>query len=309
MTTTQDNLTKELNKDPNELFQIGEDWFENYEKTSDLAYKQQAIKYYKAAAKNHHQLAINKLNELGVKYIPKYENIDNNSLSSSQKRLIFLQSLTSRSSLYNVPILLEIEGNLNISSLEKSLRAIVVKHETLRTLVKTINGELIPEVADPDTFKIHISSQPLSRNQIFHLVNQSLTHEFDFSQDIPIIAQLFFCNTGKYYLLLIINHIVIDGWSIDIFLDELCDFYIQYKSNQKINYKPLPIQYFDYAKWQNNWLETNSFAEKQLQFWLDKLEGYEDSLNLPTDRKRPSELSYLGETIQITLPKDLEDKV
>lgn len=77
MTITQDKLTKELNKDPDELFQLGEDWIEDYEKNSDLAYKQQAIKYYKAAAKSHHQLAITRLNELGVKYIPKYEKIDN----------------------------------------------------------------------------------------------------------------------------------------------------------------------------------------------------------------------------------------
>ncbi|EPE7731722.1 TPA: condensation domain-containing protein, partial [Pseudomonas aeruginosa] len=105
-------------------------------------------------------------------------------------------------------------------------------------------------------------------------------------------------------LVVTLHHIVSDGWSTPIMVEELMQFYAGYREGRAVELEPLPIQYADYALWQRSWMEAGE-RERQLAYWRQQLGGEQPVLELPTDRPRPSVQSPVGDSLQVELGEDL----
>ena len=137
-------------------------------------------------------------------------------------------------------------------------------------------------------------------------LTEDANHVYDLANEYPIRVVIY--NTASSYVLsIIIHHIGFDGWSSDIFLNELKEYYRYYSTGEsnanKLNLPSLSIQYKDFALWQRSYL-TGAVLDKQLSYWKNKLEGYE-TVNLVTDYLRPIEIDYKGKNIYFTIDKEL----
>ena len=234
-------------------------------------------------------------------------------LSFAQTRLWFLDQFESDSSFYNIPLALRLEGNLNQDVLIQSLEEICDRHEALRTNFITIDGVAtqVIQTQTPWTVTI-VDLQPLSsREQEIasqELIPNQAIQPFDLARDPLIRANLVILSETEHILLVCMHHIVSDGWSMGVFLQELTDLYNAYIQNQPSSLKPLPIQYGDYTLWQKQWLQGD-ILQRQLDYWQKQLADAPALLSLPTDRPRPAVQSFAGAHLPFTLSWELSQKL
>ncbi|WP_026785829.1 non-ribosomal peptide synthetase [Planktothrix rubescens] len=234
-------------------------------------------------------------------------------LSFAQTRLWFLDQFESDSSFYNIPLALRLEGNLNQEVLIQSLEEICDRHEALRTNFITVDGVAtqVIQTQAPWTVTI-VDLQPLSSREQ-EIASQELTQNhaiqpFDLARDPLIRANLVILSETEHILLVCMHHIVSDGWSMGVFLQELTDLYNAYIQNQPSSLKPLPIQYGDYTLWQKQWLQGD-ILQRQLDYWQKQLADAPALLSLPTDRPRPAVQSFAGSHFPFTLSWELSQKL
>ena len=234
-------------------------------------------------------------------------------LSFAQTRLWFLDQFESDSSFYNIPLALRLEGNLNQDVLIQSLEEICDRHEALRTNFISVDGVAtqVIQTQTPWTVNIvdlqHLSSseQEIASQEL--IPNQAI-QPFDLARDPLIRANLVILSETEHILLVCMHHIVSDGWSMGVFLQELTDLYNAYIQNQPSSLKPLPIQYGDYTLWQKQWLQGD-ILQSQLDYWQKQLAEAPALLSLPTDRPRPAVQSFAGSHLPFTLSWELSQKL
>ena len=234
-------------------------------------------------------------------------------LSFAQTRLWFLDQFESNSSFYNIPLALRLEGNLNQDVLIQSLEEICDRHEALRTNFITVDGVATQVIQTQATWTVTIVDlQPLSsREQEItsqELIQNQAIQAFDLARDPLIRANLVILSETEHILLVCMHHIVSDGWSMGVFLQELTDLYNAYIQNQPSSLKPLPIQYGDYTLWQKQWLQGD-ILQRQLDYWQKQLADAPALLSLPTDRPRPAVQSFAGAHLPFTLSWELSQKL
>ena len=234
-------------------------------------------------------------------------------LSFAQTRLWFLDQFESDSSFYNIPLALRLEGNLNQDVLIQSLEEICDRHEALRTNFITVDGIATQVIQTQTTWTVTIVDlQHLSSSEQ-EIASQELTQNhaiqpFDLATDPLIRANLVILSETEHILLVCMHHIVSDGWSMGIFLQELTDLYNAYIQNQPSSLRPLPIQYGDYTLWQKQWLQGD-ILQRQLDYWQKQLADAPALLSLPTDRPRPAVQSFAGSHFPFTLSWELSQKL
>ncbi|HLO84146.1 MAG TPA: amino acid adenylation domain-containing protein, partial [Nostocaceae cyanobacterium] len=223
-------------------------------------------------------------------------------LSWVQERLWFLDQLEGPNALYNMPIALQISGNLNIAALEQALTEIIQRHSILRTNFTTVNGNPVQAIAPPTDVKIPIVE--VQANQIQQEAVQAAKQPFDLASDSLIRSQLLQLAENNYILLVTIHHIVFDAWSMSIFVRELLTLY-EAALHQKSGVLPsLPIQYADFAYWQRQWLQ-GEVLETQLSYWKQQLNGTLPVLQLPIDYSHSPKQNYQGARQSLRLSKSL----
>ncbi len=234
-------------------------------------------------------------------------------LSWAQERLWFLNQLEGASATYNMPAAFRINGNLDINALQQALSEIVRRHEVLRTSFQTVNGTPI-QVIDPEaTLNINlVDLQQLEATERETVLQQQVQKEaptpFDLESAPLIRCSLWQLDATEYVLLLNMHHIVSDGWSIGVFIQELSSLYQAFTAGEPSPLAELTIQYADFAVWQRKWL-GEEVLENQLHYWQQQLDGAPELLQLPTDRPRPSVQTYRGATQTFTLSTDLTEKI
>ncbi|HEY9741969.1 MAG TPA: amino acid adenylation domain-containing protein [Coleofasciculaceae cyanobacterium] len=245
-------------------------------------------------------------------------------VSFAQQRLWFLDQLIPNNAFYNTPAALCLTGSLNLAALEQTFNEIVRRHEALRTTFVTVQGQPVPVIAP--TLK---TSLPVIDLQDFpeaeretearRLTVQEAQRPFDLSKGPLLRVTLLRLDESEYVLLLILHHIVSDGWSMGVLIREIAALYTAYleaedESNSSSTFNlhassfilpELPIQYADFAHWQREWLQGEVLAA-QLAYWRQKLDGI-SILNLPTDRPHPAVQTYRGATQFLQLPKSLSE--
>ncbi|SNS04672.1 condensation domain-containing protein, partial [Flavobacterium sp. ov086] len=222
-------------------------------------------------------------------------------LSYSQERLWFLDQLGG-SAEYNMPIVLRLDGTLNISILEESLQTIVSRHEVLRTNLLSEDGIGYQEVIEAENW--FLEQEVVSDEELLgsHL-NTYLNKPFDLSKDYKLRACLYTLGNEKHVLACIFHHIASDGWSEGILVHEFMELYSALQSGREAVLPELSLQYADYAIWQRKYLE-GAVLENQLSYWESKLRDV-STLSLPMDHARPSVQSNAGATISFELDKKI----
>ncbi|NCS32797.1 MAG: amino acid adenylation domain-containing protein [Microcystis aeruginosa G11-01] len=233
-------------------------------------------------------------------------------LSFAQTRLWFLAEFESNSSFYNIPLALSLEGTLNSQILIQSLEEICARHEALRTNFITVDG--IPtQIIQTRTWTVTVVDlQHLSSSEKV-IASQELTQNqaiqpFDLASEPLIRTTLVVLSETEHILLVCMHHIVSDGWSMGVFLQELTDLYNAYIQNQPSSLSPLPIQYGDYTLWQKQWLQGD-ILQRQLDYWQKQLADAPALLSLPTDRPRPAVQSFAGAHLPFSLSWELTEKL
>ena len=239
-------------------------------------------------------------------------------LSFAQQRLWFLYQLEGENSTYNLPLTLEITGNLNITALEQAIREILQRHEILRTHIVIANEQPIQVINPKINFNLPLTDlQSLPSTSKLTTVKQLATQEgdkpFELIKGSLVRFHLWKLSEQSHVLLINMHHIVSDGWSMGIFIQELSGFYqslISHNASNNVSQilPKLPIQYGDFAVWQQQYLQ-GEILEKQLNYWKQQLADAPPLLELPTDHPRPAVQSFRGGVIEFQLDSDLSTKL
>ncbi|MFL1555606.1 amino acid adenylation domain-containing protein [Pseudomonas sp. O11] len=223
---------------------------------------------------------------------------DRQALSYAQQRMWFLWQLDPASGAYNLPGAVRLKGALSLHALEQAFASLVARHETLRTVFQRQADERLTQVAlEPSLAVEHLDLSALAAAERELAVNQAATRQsllaFDLEHGPLLRVQLLKLDAQEHVLLLTLHHIVSDGWSMNVLIDEFIRCYDAHERNEAPQLPTLPIQYSDYALWQRRWLEAGEQA-RQLEYWQARLGDEHPVLELPTDRSRPAMPSYQG---------------
>ena len=234
-------------------------------------------------------------------------------LSFAQQRLWFLYQLDPSSTAYHIPAALRLIGKLNIKALKEALTTITKRHEILRTTFSTINGTPIQIVSNNSNVSlsfVDISTlAPQVRQQELEqiLLNEN-AKPFDLNKGPLWKVKVIKLSENEHVLYLLMHHIISDGWSVGVFVNEFSQLYNSYIQGSANPLPPLKIQYADFAVWQKKKLESE-IKEKQLLYWKEKLSGHLPVLELPTDHPRPAIKSYRGSHRQSSIKGPLVEKI
>ncbi len=234
-------------------------------------------------------------------------------LSFAQERLWFLNQLEPGSPFYNVPVAVRLTGRLSIPALKQTLNEIVGRHEILRTCFSMVDGEPLQFISPARQLAFPVAdlselSEAERGSEARRLVGEESQYSFDLKQGPLVRINLLRLGEQEHVLILVLHHIISDGWSMGILVNEMA---ILYEAFLRGGASPLPelsIQYADYSVWQRQWLQGEVLAQ-QLSYWKQKLEGAPPVLELPTDRPRPAIQTYRGDSQSLELGRPLSDSL
>ncbi|WP_338746654.1 non-ribosomal peptide synthase/polyketide synthase [Pseudomonas putida] len=232
-------------------------------------------------------------------------------LSFAQQRMWFLWQLQPDSDAYNMPVALELDGELDPAALERAFSALMARHEALRTCFPSEGGEVYQHVLPAASFELPCSDlrgadDPYGQAQALRTAQAQAP--FDLVNGPVLRGQLLRLERQRHHLLLTLHHMVGDGWSMDILVRELGQLYAAECSTQPVGLAALPIQYLDYALWQRDWLAGGE-GERQLGYWQAQMGDAPRILELPADHPRPAQQSYRGANFSLQLPAQLAASV
>jgi amino acid adenylation domain-containing protein len=233
--------------------------------------------------------------------IPPIVPVDRNQplpLSFSQRRLWYLQRVDPNLSAYNIPAAFRIRGDLDSSTLEQALTDVIARHEILRSCIKEVDGQPLQETAPnlgmrlPVTELTQLSNEQAENeaNRLFHADARQL---YDLGTAPLVRARLIKLSIDVHILIFNFHHIIADGSSLTIFYRELGQFYDAACEAKKLSLPALPVQYVDFAAWQQEWLSSDGFRV-ELAYWKRQLAELPPPVELPTDFARPSSVSRPG---------------
>ncbi|MBV9788044.1 MAG: non-ribosomal peptide synthetase, partial [Chloroflexi bacterium] len=245
--------------------------------------------------------------------IPPRANSGPTPLSFAQQRLWFLDQLVPGSAAYNLPTTVRLIGRLDVAALERSLHAIVARHEALRTTFTMLADQPVqmiePSLGVPLPVVDLRALPPTEREtEVQALTDAEMQQPFDLGRGPLLRAKLLHVADQEHIFLLTIHHIVSDSWSMGVFVRELATLYEAFAHDRPSPLQPLPIQYADFADWQRQWLR-GEVLQRQLDYWKQQLGGDLPVLELPTDRPRPPIQTFHGATLYFSLPKLLSDSL
>ena len=232
-------------------------------------------------------------------------------LSFAQERLWFLDQLNPDSAVYNVPLTVKLSGRIDPEMLERSVNEIVRRHDVFRTTFATIDGRPVPDTRS----EVHVhlqnhdlTSQPENEGEAHALLNREAETPFDLSSGPLIRAALVTLDEQRHIFLVVMHHIVSDGWSLVLFFQELSAIYDAFSRGKASPLAKLDVQYADYAAWQRQWLQGETL-QTQLNYWKQQLGGELPVLELPSDRPRPAVQTFNGARAWLVLPEPITESL
>ncbi|HZF11058.1 MAG TPA: amino acid adenylation domain-containing protein, partial [Thermoanaerobaculia bacterium] len=227
-------------------------------------------------------------------------------LSPGQRRLWFLDQLEPGSAAYHVPVLGRLEGPLDERAFWRSLAGLVARHEVLRTRFEPASGEPVQVITAPGSWppcRVELSGLPAgSREQeLARLERQEGARPFDLARGPLCRAMLVGLARERHALVLVLHHIVCDGWSMGVVLGELTALYRTFVTGEPSPLPELAVQFADFTVWQLSWLAGDRRVA-ELAYWRQELAGAPALLGLPTDRPRPAVQSLRGRQVAVKLP-------
>jgi hypothetical protein len=228
--------------------------------------------------------------------------------SFAQQRLWFLWQLEPESAAYNMPGALRVRGSLDYAALQHTLDEIVRRHETLRTTFKDTEGQAMQVIGRADR------GVPLTRISIAHLPEAERDAEasrlasveghtpFDLANGPLIRATLIELGPDDYAFLLTMHHVISDGWSIGVLVNEIVAIYEAARRGEPTPLPDLAVQYADFSIWQRKHLSGETLA-RYWRYWLEHLGSSLPELELPTDFPRPAHFTDRGAMKMVVMSK------
>lgn len=232
--------------------------------------------------------------------------------SFAQRRLWFLDQFKPDNSVYNIPLVLHLAGELNAEALEAALNALVARHETLRTCFTEEDGEPLQEIAAKVNVLLPIDelggmSEVVRDMELQKRLRSEIDMPFDLAQGPLLRVRLFKLGKATHVLVLTLHHIIADGWSIGVLMRDLSALYYAYHKSMPSPLPALPVQYADYAIWQRDCFQC-AVLEKQLSYWREQLKDL-TVLELPTDRPRPAIQRFRGAQVVFFMTEAVTKKL
>ncbi|AJG12081.1 non-ribosomal peptide synthetase [Pseudomonas plecoglossicida] len=230
-------------------------------------------------------------------------------LSYAQQRQWFLWQLEPTGSAYNIPTALRFRGQLDLAALQRSFATLIQRHEALRTTIAEEDGQLMQVIHPNQPFQLARQALGAVEEQVLQAqVALEVQQPFDLVHGPLLRVKLLELTQDEHVLVLTLHHIVADGWSMPLLIDELVQLYEGYSQGREVALGELPIQYADYAIWQRAWMDAGE-RERQLAYWMAQLGDDHPVLELTTDRPRPALQSYRGERIDVDLGEALSQSL
>ncbi|KAK3817436.1 MAG: Non-ribosomal peptide synthetase module [Benniella sp.] len=240
-----------------------------------------------------------------IQTIPRDGNLP---LSFAQQRMWFLSQMEGVSETYHIPKAVRLHGDLNRDAWQRAMDTLFARHESLRSVFVAVDGQpnvgLLPAQSGMQIRWEDLRGSLDAELQLERMCTREAKDPFDLAQGPLIRILMVQLDTQEHLFMVTQHHIVSDGWSSAIFSRELSTLYSAYCSGVSDTLPPLSIQYPDYAAWQKQWL-TGDRLEAQAAYWKTALTDVPVLLTLPTDRIRPSQQSFAGDSIHIRLDSDL----
>ncbi|MBK0060073.1 amino acid adenylation domain-containing protein [Pseudomonas sp. S44] len=239
------------------------------------------------------------------------EGLDVIPLSYAQQRQWFLWQLEPHSSAYHIPSALRLKGTLDVPALARSFQWLLGRHESLRTrFVETAEGVRQVIEAPASAFELPLQHLPAdagadTEQAVRDFVEARTQALFDLQQGPLLRVDLLRLADDDHVLVMTQHHIVSDGWSMQVLVEELVHAYAAFSGGGEPTLAAASIQYADYAIWQQAWMEAGE-SERQLGYWAARLGGEQPVLELPFDHSRPQQPSHRGERLAVTLPGELQ---
>jgi amino acid adenylation domain-containing protein len=239
-------------------------------------------------------------------------------LSFSQQRLWFLDQWQPGSPTYNLHVAVALAGALDLPALARSLEEVVRRHEILRTRFPAVQGRPVqvpvssgevtaqPAVELP---RVDLTRLPATaaEGEAMALARAAARRPFDLAAGPPFRAALYRLAAERHLLVLTLHHIVADGWSLGVLVQEVTALYGAFSAGLPSPLPALPIQYADFAVWQRQL--SGSTLDGQLAYWRERLAGAPPALGLPTDRPRPAVRRGRGASLPFTLPPNETERL
>ncbi|MDE9511634.1 amino acid adenylation domain-containing protein, partial [Xenorhabdus bovienii] len=226
-------------------------------------------------------------------------------LSFAQERMRFIEQFEQGTHAYHIPYLVQLNDGGCLSLLETAIHRIVERHPVMKTVYRNDDeGQAYQQVLEGNLVLRSQSCEAF--DALLQAVRAELATPFDLTAE-PGLRLCHYRVAEHHYLLILWHHIAIDGWSVDIFMDELAEIYSALREGCDSLLPPLEITYGDYARWQRDYLQ-GEVGERQLAYWQQTLASYEP-LSLPTDRSRPAQVDYQGRDFNFVLGSGLSDQL
>ncbi|MCY9561644.1 amino acid adenylation domain-containing protein, partial [Paenibacillus apiarius] len=220
-------------------------------------------------------------------------------LSSAQKRLYVLQQLEGAELSYNMPAALRLTGTLDRQRLESALQALIARHESLRTAFVAVDGEPMQRIVEVPGFTVTYEE---ARGVEAQAYIRRFLRPFDLGVAPLLRTTVVRLDEADHVLLFDMHHIVSDGTSISILVQELTKLY----AGEEL--EPLRLQYKDYALWQQGYRQSAAYRKME-SYWLSQFAGELPVLSLPTDAPRPAMRSFEGDRVDFELDSVLAEAV
>ncbi|MEK4363757.1 amino acid adenylation domain-containing protein [Paenibacillus sp. FSL M8-0212] len=234
--------------------------------------------------------------------IPQAEEREYYPLSSAQKRLFIQHTLDGADQLYNMPELVQVEGRFDLDRLEAALRKLITRHESLRTGFEMMKGEAVQRIYPQVDFAIeHHQADTEDAAQVEQIV-RNFVRPFDLGKPPLLRAGVVELEPNRYILLFDMHHIVSDGVSMAIVMDEFSRLY----AGEEL--PPLRIQYKDYAVWQQSEAHRERIG-RQEAYWLQTFEGELPTGDLPMDYERSTVRNYEGAHLEFDVDASLSARL
>ena len=231
-------------------------------------------------------------------------------LSFAQQRLWFIDEFEPGQASYNSALPMRLTGPLDVAALTSALDGVVARHESLRTTFADIDGQgvqVVHPVAELAMPLTDLSRSADTENALNRLLSDEYSRPFDLRQGPLLRALLVRLSCEDHVLLITAHHIVTDGWSMGILVEELTTLYGAALRGEEASLPPLPVQYADFSVWQRDRLSGGALQE-HLDYWTSQLAGVAP-LELPADRPRPAVRTSAGAAHEFVVPAEVTGRV
>lgn len=226
-------------------------------------------------------------------------------LSYAQNRLWIIDQMEGPSAAYNIPLVIELNGPLDVKALNEALQEVVDRHDSLRTVFAVENDLPVQKIVPVKKTPVLLQTIKLNKDEIENVLNQAVSEEFKLKAEPPFKAALYEIGEGEYVLLLLLHHIIADGWSLSPLTKDLSEAYkAKIEGDSMMEQPSLDLQYKDYTLWQRKMMEDGT-NDKDMAYWKKQLNHLPDEIPLPFDIQRPNKRSYQGKHFPFEIKEHL----